>query len=365
MTPTALVLSGPGPRLFVLGGRAVLVERGKGLTELGAPAGTHPLAVAQVRRSGSADALALVDEAGGIYRYAPGRAPQVCWRVRAAPQRLTVTTLAEDQVLIATYGRVWRRVELIQAGRRRWRRRGIPDFMSAADPDRLLSSWRRSSLLDGQPAISRLDAESGRDRWRVTMEPLLAALAAHPAAPQARRLVIRLRDAPPRRPSWPPTPVAIVGDRAWFSLSGGDLGNFLLALDVESGALASAVALRQVAPSGLERDGEYHLLTHDCYEVFDLRHEGRQILMSSIRGLPTLRCRLLAILRERRALLGSHSGHLIAVDADHPDDTRVLFHRDDHDIGDVAPAGGLLHFIARGNAGVRPPPLLMTLPWAD
>jgi len=149
VTPTALVLSGPGPRLFVLGGRAVLVERGKGLTELGAPAGTHPLAVAQVRRSGSADALALVDEAGGIYRYAPGRAPQVCWRVRAAPQRLTVTTLAEDQVLIATYGRVWRRVELIQAGRRRWRRWGIPDLMPAADPDRLLTSWRRYSLLDG------------------------------------------------------------------------------------------------------------------------------------------------------------------------------------------------------------------------
>ena len=49
---------------------------------------------------------------------------------------LTVTTLAEDQVLIATYGRVWRRVELIQAGRRRWRRWGIPDLMPGADPDR-------------------------------------------------------------------------------------------------------------------------------------------------------------------------------------------------------------------------------------
>lgn len=363
VTPTTTVLTGPSPRLFVLGERAVLVERGKGLTELGVPAGSHPLAVAGVGRAGNE--LALVDEAGAIHRYAPGQPPRLCWRARGEPSRLTVTALAGDRLLVATFGRFVRRVELIHAGRRRWRRRGIPDFMPIPEPERLLTTWRRSSLLDGQPAISRLDAESGRERWRVAMERLIAGLAAHPARPEAQRLVIRLRDAPPRRPSWPPTPVAIVGDRAWFSLSGGDLGNYLLALDVESGALASAVALRQVAPSGLERDGEYHLLTNDHYEIFDLRDEGRRVQASSIRGLPTLACRILGLLAGHRALLGSRWGHLIAVDADQPERTRVLFQRDEHSLGDVALAGGLLRFIAANRASERPEWHLVTLPWSD
>lgn len=362
MSTTIATLAGARPRLFACGERAVLVERGEGLTELGDPPVTHALSVAHAERGASPDELVLVDTAGTIHRYTPGQPPQPRWRSGTDPRRLTVTALSDDRLAIATYGRLLRCVELRRADRRLWRRRGSPKFLPAG-PSSILTTWTRRDLLDGDDAVSMLDLDSGRDRWRLPVARLVAALTAHPAHAEAQRLQIRLPGASPRRPSWPPQPLAVVDELAWFTLVGGDLGSYLFALDLARGELSAAVALRAVVPEGLARGGEYHLLTVGRYEVFDLRRGGARLLDVSLRDLPTLVCRILALPGERRALLGSRWGHLIVADLARPERPHVLFHREDHLLGDLAVTAGRLRFLLHPAGGRDAPSLLATRPW--
>lgn len=337
-------VAGVRSSLHAPGGRAVLVERGHAISELGERVVRHSLDVEEVG-PGRVGELVILDSGGTIHRFRSGAAPSACWQVPPRPLRIGVAGMSGDSLAVTTYGRLWRRLDMVDLalGRRRWRRTGLATVAPVGDD--ILAIWRHHGILDGQRALSRIDGSSGRDIWRLGESTLLAAIVAHPAHADARTMVIRLRGDAPVPPSWPPRLVATVGERVWLSLAGGDLGSYLFALDLSRGDLVAAVGLRARVPDGVAAEGRYHLLTAGAYEVFDLERDGTRELHASLGGLPTLGCRIAALVGRRRALLASRDGHLIAVDADQPKSPRVLWQARGRLVGDVVVAAGRLHFL--------------------
>lgn len=352
-------VAGVRPSLHLVDGRAVLVERGRGVTELGPEPVHHALDIESVEE-GPAGALTLLDSAGGIHRYVPGAPPRRWWQVAPDLHRVTAIGLTDDRLVVQRYGRWWHRFALIDtaAGRRCWRRTGTPEVASAGDD--LIVGWRRHNLLDGAVAVSRVDGASGRDRWRLERAVAVAAITAHPAHAVASRLVIRIRGEAPSPPSWPPTLLAVVGDRAWFRLVGGHLGSYLVALDLDRGELAAAVGLRACVPEGLVADGHYHMHTVGTYEVFDLRRDGALVAEASFGNLPSLQCRLVAILDGARVLMASRFGHLLTIDRGAPSQPRILWHTADHYVGDPVIAGGRM-YVLHHPLGGKPGHALVTM----
>src|SRR5687768_7280011 len=103
----------PNAKLFRVGETAVLVEPGRGVTELREPRVHHPLDV--VRSSpGAAGDVVIVARNGAIHRFVPGAPPVQWWDPRTDVNRVTPTGLGEDRLLVAIYGRFLHTVALIE-----------------------------------------------------------------------------------------------------------------------------------------------------------------------------------------------------------------------------------------------------------
>jgi hypothetical protein len=330
-------------KLFRAADFAVLVEPGRGVTELREPRVHHPLDVSRSWAGGAGDVL-IVTRDGAIHRFVPGAPPVRRWDSRADADRVTPTGLGEDRLLVAVYGRLFHTVALIERGEQRWWRRGLPTPCLANGE--LVVRWDQLSWRDTRAALSLVDLATGRDRWRVGMTQLLTALAAHPAQAIAAKLVIKLRGDAPAHARWGPAWVGAVADRLWFTWDARDFGSFVLGVDRATGALAAATPLQTVAPDGHLVGGKLHLLTAGRYEIFDLERDGARVATEHLQ-LPTVQCDVRSVLDDGRALLASRFGHLFLVDHRAPNATRVLLHRPDEYIDVPVLAGGRLYVVHR------------------
>jgi hypothetical protein len=339
-----------GAKVVGLGEVAVLTELGRGITELRPERVHHPLDVSRAW-PGPADALVISSGDGAIHRFVPGAPPVQLGRVGAHPDRLTLTVVDGDRVLGANFGRLLDTISLYAGGKRRWWRHGqATPHLAGGD---LFVRWDRLCWNDTPPALSRVDLETGRDRWRVGKNALFDALRAHPAHAEAARLVsmpVHERHRPPRPPSWYPHWAGAVGDRVWFAWGMGDHGCLLFALDRETGALRFATPL-QGETSGHIAGHKLHLFNGSRYEIRDLARDGAEESLVSIK-LPTSRCYVKLLLDDDHAFVVSSDGHLALVDPRKPDATRVLLHRRKEFIESVAAAGDRI-FAVHGVLGAE------------
>ncbi len=330
-------------RLFRAGGIALLVEPDRGVTELGESRVFHPLEGAWSHAGAVGDIL-LVSRGGVIYRFVPGAQPVRYWNARMAGSRVSPTGLDDDRMLVAHFGGFLNTVSLIARGERRWSRRGVPQ-VGLANGD-LVVRWDHLKWHDTRPALSLVDPETGRDRWRVGMGQLMVGLAAHPAQAEEAKRVTKLRGASPAPALWGPDYVGAVAGRAWFTWGARDFGSLVFGLDLATGALAAATAIHTVAPKGDLLDTKLHLLTAGRYEIFDLERDGALVSTSHLK-LPTYNAKVRCLLDDGRALLATGSGHLLLVDHRSPDATRVLLHRPDEYVDVPVVIGERLYVVHR------------------